>query len=656
MKNCFANKKSILEDQTKFSRSRNCNSTSISRRKQPEYGFKKKLVSCFAFFNQQEQASPLAAQQCSRRICFLIGFFGFFGFGLITRLYFLQQTEYGKWDKLASRQHQSLVEIQGARGNILDANGKSLAVSVKSYSLGLHPNNIINGQEFAETAAHFLGVDEEGVYSKTQEKGKNFVWLARGIPEDMARRVQQLAPRAVSPISEFSRYYPQGALAGSVLGWVGRDGRGLSGIEMNFDNYLKAESSQRVVRRDARGRLMSVDEIKPDSGKFFKSISWRLVSQAEASTIEGSRKEGGDISLTIDADIQAILEEELQRGQVDAKSKRIFGLMLDAETGAILATSQTPAFNPNLKSELTPQSLRNAVIQDSFEPGSTFKPLVAALAIDHGLAFPDEIMNCENGRYKVGPHIIKDVHPVGIVPFPDILIRSSNVCLSKLGQRLGRSKLHDGIARLGFGATSGVELPGEARGILREKESWREIDLATHSFGQGVAVTALQLVRAYTALANGGMLVEPTLLKEKASAAKAKRVLSEETAVRISDMLYGVTESPEGTGKNAKVSGVRVAGKTGTAQKAREDGRGYEASKVLASFIGYVDAREMGLNRKLVMLIAVDEPGVYPRWGGVVAAPVFSRIMQRTLSHLLIVDGKYMQSAKKSGGSAVSIG
>lgn len=629
MSRCFAKRSELLGGQNRASRRGSLGQSKDGR-----------------FMNRpyNQSTKEISQKNCCFRIYLLIAFFTVFGGGLITRLYVLQHSEYSKWHDLASRQHKSEIEVKGARGNIFDVKGKSLAVSVKSFSLGVHPEYVKDDQDFAKGVSQFVSQSTKEVLEKISDKSKNFVWLARGIPEDVANEVHQLAPRAVSPVSEFSRYYPQGQLAGSLLGWVGRDGKGLSGVELNFDSKLRAGKSKRFVRRDARGRLMSVDEVESDS--MLHAISLSPVSSAHAT--EGLRKEGGDIWLTIDADIQGILEEELARGQEEAKAKRIFALMVDAENGDIIATAQTPFFNPNLKTKLTPSQLRNPIIQDNFEPGSTFKPLIAAVAMDNGKAFPDEVMDCENGRYKVGPHIVKDVHPVGVVPFPEILVRSSNVCMSKLGQRLGEKKLYTSLVELGFGKRSGIELPGEARGILRHRRTWKEIDVATHSFGQGIAVTALQLVQAYTALANGGLMSRPRLLKSEDS--DQKRVFSEETAERITEMLYGVTELQQGTGKNAKVAGLRIAGKTGTAQKARLDGRGYEKNKILASFIGYADASSLGVKRKLVMLVAVDEPGVMPRWGGVVAAPVFSRVMQRAVSHMLVSEGGYKQTVRLGRG------
>lgn len=349
------------------------------------------------------------------------------------------------------------------------------------------------------------------------------------------------------------------------------------------------------------------------------------------------RDEGGALELSIDSVVQQILEEELDLGRETAHAKRTFGLVLDAQTGEILAMGQSLASEAGKSKDQrysSSESLRNVVLQDAFEPGSTFKPVVAALALDRRVVQPNELINCENGNYRVGPNVVRDVHPVGIVPFTEVLVRSSNVGMTKVGSRLGQVLLHDLLAGFGFGQQSGVELAGEGRGILRPVSRWRPIDLATHSFGQGVSVTAIQLTRAYGALANGGMLIEPTILK-RTGPAKGVRVLREEVANTVAKALVGVVEGEHGTGKEAAISGLAVSGKTGTAQKARSTGRGYDPDKILASFIGFVDGAQLGVNKRLVMFVAVDEPGVKPRWGGVVAAPVFRRTMERVLAQFL---------------------
>ena len=328
---------------------------------------------------------------------------------------------------------------------------------------------------------------------------------------------------------------------------------------------------------------------------------------------------------------------------------------MDADSGDILGMAQVPRFDPNKFENVSPEDLRNVLIQDSFEPGSTMKPLVAAAALESKVVSSTERMNCESGQYAFGKKVVRDVHPVGIVPFSEALVRSSNICMAKVGVRLGRDRLRKALSNFGFGATTEIELPGESKGILRPASEWKDIDVATHSYGQGVAVTALQIVQAYAALANGGYLVKPRIVKDEPHG-EAKPVVSSTVANKVAEILAGVTESGHGTGKQARISGLRVSGKTGTAQKASLKGRGYDTDRILASFIGFVDANAIGVDRRLVMLVAVDEPGVTPRWGGVLAAPVFKHSMERVLSHLLTNEGQRIDipGQKASSGKALS--
>ncbi len=549
--------------------------------------------------------------------------------GVVYRLYDLQEKEFPRWSEIASKQHLSSVKVHGARGTIYDSQGRVLAVSIKSLSIAAHPHKVKDPKGVSRELGSLLPIGEKEVF-KRLTSGKKFVWLSHGVPIAVEPAVRDLLTNGISAAEEFTRIYPQGTIAGQILGRVGRDGSGLSGLERQFNTVLAADDTRVPVRRDARGKLLN---------------AVNLVSDAEADEdladalgdADPVRDEGSSIKMSIDSLVQGIVEEELRTGAKDSAAKRAFALVMDAENGEILALAQSDEYDPNGVNGVDPEQMRNAVLQDAFEPGSTIKPLVAAIALDRKLVREGERMNCESsGRYRVGKHFIRDVHPVGEATFSDVLVRSSNICMAKLGQRLGKGALSAALRNYGFGATTGVELPGEAKGILRAQDKWAEVDIATHAFGQGVSVTALQLVQAYSALANDGMMVVPTLIKRPASGAVPRtRLLSEQTARTVADILRGVTESEHGTGLKAAIPGVHVSGKTGTAQKARAGGRGYDPNRILGSFIGFVDGREKGVNRKLIMFVGVDEPKVTPRWGGVVAGPIFQRAMDRILAHLM---------------------
>jgi len=563
------------------------------------------------------------------------------------RLYCLQGSGCDKWMKLAARQQESSIRVQGARGTVLDASGRALAVSVRANAVGAHPENVENKEAVARSIASLTGEKYSEVIEKLRSD-KPFVWLARGVGDETAAKVKQAAlPGIVTP-PEFKRVYPQGTVAGNILGRVDRDGKGLAGIELGFNGLLSAANMKLTVRRDARGKLLpaSLPGADDDEGMFSKIPDLLFSSQlAHASSRAEQdealvRNEGGSLVLSIDARVQEILEQELAKGKESAKAHMAYGLLMDAESGEILAMSQNPQFDPNQQENVSPKLLKNSVLQDSFEPGSTLKPLVAALALDADAVQSTSVLNCENGQYHVGSNVIRDVHPSGMLSFGDVLVRSSNICMAKIGAKMGKSRLYEGLTSLGFGEPSAVELPGESRGIFRNVKDWAEIDTMTHSYGQGISVTAVQLVRAYSALANDGLLVQPTLLKRPEGAKpKYARVFTPQTARAVSDILKGVTEDEHGTGLQAALPNVTVRGKTGTAQKARTDGRpGYDPEAILASFIGYVDGSEIGLQRKLILFVAMDEPEVKPRWGGVVAAPVFRAAMERILSHLLTMN------------------
>ncbi len=580
-------------------------------------------------------------EQCRNRLKFLLVVPFCFSAVICWRLFDLQETQHDKWSALASKQYRTGEKVQGARGSIYDRNGRALAVSVEALAVGAHPKKLRSDLQSPVKLTQLADVLDLEVpeVEKVLAKDKSFLWLARGVLPQHRSTLKAISPRGLSVFSEFKRYYPQGSVAGSLLGTLGRDGRGLSGIELMQNKRLTAPSYHLALRRDARGNYLA-------------RAAWQgAAADEDTRPIDKLREEGNAVVLSIDAAMQGIIEREFAVGAKEAKAKRVFGLVMDAETGNILAMAQNESFNPNQQGTLSPAKLRNVVLQDAFEPGSTFKPIVAAIALDEGVVSAEEILDCENGRYRVGRHTVRDIHPVKKVQLRDVLVRSSNICMAKLGQRLGKERFHHALTRFGIGRRTGVELPGEAAGILRSSSKWRTIDLATHAFGQGVAVTAIQLVQSYAVLANGGFLVQPTLFHSEKSP-MTTRIIKTSTANQIRDMIQGVIHDEHGTARRARIAGVTVHGKTGTAQKAKLDGRGYEPDAVLSSFIGFVDGQKVGVAQKLVMLVVVDEPGVKPRWGGRVAAPIFRRSMERILSHMMSLQGNGLRTAFHTGQEA----
>lgn len=584
------------------------------------------------------------------RMCFLMGSFAVFAVAICIRLCSLQGIEHMKWEQIASKQHKIKHEVSGARGLITDRNGVELAVSIPSLAVGIHPDWVKNKEKVASQLAPILSVSQKEILNDLTSK-KSYSILARGVSQSKEKEIRALKIHGLEVEKDFLRLYPQGNMASTIVGRTGRDGFGLSGIERSLESVLKASSMERAVKRDARGRLIDagiweergigltpVASQRTNAGSNLLEGMRSMINPRKEFASEEVRNEGGNITLTIDSAIQSILEEEIDRAKDLSKAAQVFGVVMDAHTGEVLAMGQTHRYNPNESKSVTPEALRNVILQNSYEPGSTFKPIVAAIALDQGYTKYHELINCENGKFKVGKHTIKDVHPVGTVSFEQIIVRSSNIGMVKMGFRMGKEKLHDSLRDFGFGDRTKVGLDGESAGIFRNSSRWATVDIATHSFGQGISVTALQMMQAYGAIANGGMLVPPKIIKDLEGAPLAKRVLKEETSQKIRKALHLVTEDAHGTGKNSRIPGIPVYGKTGTAQKARNSGKGYDPSKVLASFIGFVDGDPIGVPRTLVAYIAVDEPGVTPRWGGTLAAPVFRNVLERSLSYLLSQD------------------
>jgi cell division protein FtsI (penicillin-binding protein 3) len=394
---------------------------------------------------------------------------------------------------------------------------------------------------------------------------------------------------------------------------VGIDGEGLSGLERVHEKKLATAPVLAKVARDAHGTLIQLPT-------------------ADEESIEP--QSGHSIQLTIDIELQRILDDELEQGRVASGSKGAFGVMVDAGTGEILAMSQAPSPDFNTIRKYDPIQLRNFTAEATFEPGSILKAVVAAGALERGVVRPREMINCERGNFRYAGRTVHDAHPSDVISFHDVVVRSSNIGMAKVGDRLGRNNLYRILQTFGFGRSSGIGVPGESGGILRPVSSWAQIDVATHSYGQGIAVTPLQVVRAMSSLANGGTLNPLQLVSGRPITDEPKRVISERSAQLIEEMLVGVVEDEHGTGSFAAIPGIRVGGKTGTAQKARIGGKGYLPGKYMSSFVGFVDANTIGVQNRLVLLVTMDEPSRGSYYGGIVAAPVFQKTMKRTLEHL----------------------
>jgi cell division protein FtsI (penicillin-binding protein 3) len=529
---------------------------------------------------------------------------------VITRLVSLQITDFERWQEWALKQHFSEITIASERATITDRNGKLIAVSVPAASIYARPKQIRDQALVVRELAKVLGENPK-LLEKKLRSGAPFIWLKRQIPRHQANQVAALKIAGVGQVIESRRYYPYNEAASTLIGRVGVDGNGLSGLESIYEKDLRGTQRKARVNRDALGNFIETSQ------------------QSEQAL---ALPQGEEMRLTLDADLQMIVDEELEAGRVEANAKGAMAVLIDADTGEVLSMSQSPSANFNLAEIPSARALRNQIIETVFEPGSTMKPIVAAGAIEAGVVSSRDMLDCEHGAYRVGKHTIKDVHPSGVISAFDVVVRSSNIGMTKMGMRMGADRLYDFLRDVGFGSASGLGLPGETKGIFRSVKGWAQIDVATHSFGQGIAVTPLQMVRAVSAIANGGLLPELSIIKGPAQA--GRRIFSERTSDVVREMMFGVVEDEHGTGHNAQIEGVRIGGKTGTAQKARSDGKGYAQGLYVASFVGFAEASALGLKRRLTLFVMIDEPHARSIYGGTLAAPVFKRIMQRTLHYL----------------------
>jgi cell division protein FtsI (penicillin-binding protein 3) len=514
---------------------------------------------------------------------------------------------------LAKKQHQKSYTLLPKRGMIYDINKKELAINIDTQSIYVNAKDIKDPEVFSKKLSEYLNLPQKAILDKINTR-KSFVWIKRLVEPNIIAKIKSDNFPDLGFIEEPKRVYPNGTLVGQVLGFTNIDSKGIEGIEFKYDELLTGKPGRINVKKDARGRkIMSTPYfLEP-------SIS------------------GYDLVLTIDSQIQHIVQKELKEGVEKAKADRGMALLMNSETGAILALASYPFFDPNSYKDFNSETRRNLPIWFSFEPGSTMKVFILASAMEEDKVNPDTKFDCENGRRKVGPAIIRDVHPYGVLTVAQILEKSSNICASKIGETLGRDKLYDRLSSFGFGRQTGIDLSGESSGMMTKSNRWGPVELATISFGQGIAVTSIQIATALSAIANGGYLVKPYIVEQLISpdgkvVTKNKpevlgKVISYDTAENITQMMEKVVES--GTGKKAAISGYKVAGKTGTAQVPNPATGGYYGNRYMSSFIGFGPTDDP----KVTLVVIVENPknGSY---GGTVAAPIFKGIVEKVLFYL----------------------
>lgn len=542
---------------------------------------------------------------------------GLLGLGL--RAYIMQVSQRDLYRALAEEQYLKEVELTPHRGRIFDRIGTELAASADVDSVYAHPLQLrgavaeADRQDVAEKLADILRLDSHDLERKLFSE-RHFVWLKRRVLPDEARRVRELGLPGLALAQEPKRYYPNRGLAGTVLGWAGLDASGLEGVELAYDRFLRGSKSSIVGLKDARGRNVLVGGVG-----------------------EVTRDHGNDVYLSIDKFIQYRLEQALEEGVSSVRAKAGAAVALDPRNGEIVAMASVPSVNPNDPSGARDRGARNRAVTDPFEPGSTVKPFTLAAALDGGAVSPSDEWDCENGAWRVGRVTLHDAEPEGVLTTTQVLARSSNICTAKIARRLGKDKLFLFLRQMGFFSQTGVDLPGERAGQVRPVADWGDIAFANISFGQGMTATPLQLAAALSAIANGGTLYRPHIVRRIVSPtgqtlldapASGRRVMSRGTAEQVGRMLRAVMQK-KGTGEKLDIPGYPVAGKTGTAQKVDPNTRRYSPEFWASSFMGYAPVD----SPRLLLFVVIDEPQE-GHYGAEVAGPIFVKVMAAALPYL----------------------
>lgn len=545
------------------------------------------------------------------------------GFLIVAlRLVHLQVFERAELSLRAERQQERLIKLEPKRGTIYDRMGRELAVSLDVDSVYGVPSEVNDPHATARRLSGILHEDPRAI-EKRLAGDKNFVWLSRKVEPGKAAKVKELGSNEIGIRPEARRFYPKKALAGPVLGFTGVDNQGLEGLERAYDKVLRGVNGWVLAEKDAVGRMV----FPGGPGLQYKQP-----------------KSGNDIMLTIDEVLQHITEKELDATLLSSHAKGGVCIVMNPQTGEILALSVRAAggkqaFNPNEPQRSKPAEWRNRAVTDAFEPGSIFKVVLASAALEEKVVHPQERFDCSAGKIQVADRVISDAHKKGVLTFTDVIAESSNVGTIKVALRLGRERYAKYITAFGFGKKTGVEMPGEISGQLKDFRLWSGVSIASIAIGQEIGVTPMQMAAAYCALANGGMLMKPYVVAEivdlegkegkKFGPQPVGRAITEETCAKVNKMMQRVVEA--GTGQKAKPAGYTAAGKTGTAQKIDQRTGLYSKKDYVSSFVGFVPAR----TPKLVILVMIDTPegDIY---GGSVAAPMFRSIAEQSLAYLQV--------------------
>jgi len=529
------------------------------------------------------------------------------------RLVQLQIFRYGDLQQHAIRQQQRTIEVAPKRGIIYDRQGHELAMSILVDSVFAVPSEIPDPTTAAALLGRILKSDPNELRARFQAS-RTFTWVARKVDAEAAERIRSLNLRGIYFQKEPKRFYPKRELAAQILGYVGMDDEGLSGVERAYDERLQGRPGQMLISVDARKRWFGRVEREPEPGE--------------------------NVVLTLDESIQYIAEKELEAAMKETHAAAGTVIVQNPHTGEVLALANRPTFNPNWSRGMKPEQLKNRAVSDVYEPGSTFKIVTLSAALDQKLTNPDELVDCQMGSIVVGGRRIRDHKPFGVLKVSDVLARSSDVGAIKIGLRLGEERLDHYIRAYGFGSQTGIELPGETRGLAKPVSRWSKVSIGAISMGQEIGVSPLQLVSMVSTVANDGVWTAPRIVAATTEPrstpqmvvfhpAQQRRVVSPLTAAEMRHMLEGVVENPHGTGKKAVLEGYTSAGKTGTAQKVDPATGTYSRTKYIASFAGFAPVN----NPAITVVVILDSP-VGLHQGGQVSAPVFQRVAQQVLAYL----------------------
>jgi len=541
---------------------------------------------------------------------------------LAARSLYLQAMRTDFLQEKGDARYSRVIHVPATRGRILDRNGEALAISTPVKSIWAIPADAELSRKQRRALGALLGVDAAELQTKLADTSRDFVYLKRLVAPETAEAVASLGLSGIHQHREYRRYYPAGEVTAHIIGFTGVDDTGQEGVELAHQARLGGTPGSRRVLRDRLGRIVEdVESIR-------------------------AAQDGHDLVLSIDATLQSLAYSALKGAVLQHRAKAGGLVALDVRSGEILALANVPSYNPNNRARLTGAQLRNRVITDLFEPGSTLKPFTVALAIETGKVTPRTSIATGQGRFPLASYTIRDLHPAASLSVAQVLQKSSNIGAAKLALALPREAMWDLFRRAGFGAAPELGFPGAAAGRLRHYREWRTIEQATMGYGHGISVSLVQLARAYTLFARDGELVALTLVRSGA-VASGEKVLSAEAARAVRRMLE-LAVQPGGTGPRARIMGWRVAGKTGTAHK-QENG-GYASDKYLASFVGLAPASAP----RVVVAVMIDEPSAGEYYGGTVAAPVFAQVMERALRLLAVPHDAPLEPVRMPGPGEVA--